>query len=296
MAPEDSYGHDPQLARPHGAHAAAARRAHGPCVARLVRDRPTRPAAACARPDELFRKHALGSFDACSLDVTIDPAMLLFLSGTTTRKDAPNENYARELMELFTLGADRGLHRARRPRAGAGADRVDRRLPRQRRHVNFRFAASATTTASRRSSATPGNFDWRGLVPPLPRACGPRPVLRHPPVGPLRPARAAGLFHPVGAGGAVRSVGLRDPPRRSRRSWPTRTCTRARASSRRRWWRSPGMLRARHRGVHHRPRGPGSPTWPASGRSVRRTSPGGTSRPGSTPRASRVAGPVAGSS
>jgi uncharacterized protein (DUF1800 family) len=40
--------------------------------------------------------------------VTRDPAMLLWLNGAENAKWAPNENYARELMELFTLGARRG--------------------------------------------------------------------------------------------------------------------------------------------------------------------------------------------
>ncbi|MDX6662228.1 MAG: hypothetical protein QOG09_330 [Solirubrobacterales bacterium] len=53
----------------------------------------------------LFRKRALGSFKQLLLDVTHDPAMLIWLSGNENSKDAPNENYARELMELFTLGA-----------------------------------------------------------------------------------------------------------------------------------------------------------------------------------------------
>ena len=55
-----------------------------------------------------FRRNALGSFRQLLLDVTTDPAMLQWLSGYVNRKEAPNENYARELMELFTLGADRG--------------------------------------------------------------------------------------------------------------------------------------------------------------------------------------------
>ena len=42
--------------------------------------------------------------------VTTDPAMLLFLNGMSNRGGAVNENYARELMELFTLGADRGAY------------------------------------------------------------------------------------------------------------------------------------------------------------------------------------------
>jgi uncharacterized protein (DUF1800 family) len=55
----------------------------------------------------LFRNGALGSFKELLLGVTRDPAMLIWLSGLDNAKDAPNENYGRELMELFTLGADR---------------------------------------------------------------------------------------------------------------------------------------------------------------------------------------------
>ena len=60
--------------------------------------------------NELLRSHALGSFATLIMDVTIDPAMLVFLSGIDNHRWAPNENYARELMELFTLGADRGAY------------------------------------------------------------------------------------------------------------------------------------------------------------------------------------------
>jgi hypothetical protein len=58
--------------------------------------------------NKLFRKHALGSFSKLLLGVTRDPAMLIWLSGVDNTKEAPNENYGRELMELFTLGAGRG--------------------------------------------------------------------------------------------------------------------------------------------------------------------------------------------
>ncbi len=60
--------------------------------------------------NELFRAHALGSFETLALEVTKNPAMLVFLNGIDNRKGRPNENYARELMELFTLGADRGAY------------------------------------------------------------------------------------------------------------------------------------------------------------------------------------------
>jgi uncharacterized protein (DUF1800 family) len=60
------------------------------------------------RQNALFRRYWLGNFRDLTLAVTRDPAMLLWLSGTDNTKWSPNENYARELMELFTLGAGRG--------------------------------------------------------------------------------------------------------------------------------------------------------------------------------------------
>ncbi len=56
--------------------------------------------------NQFLRNHAFDTFDNILLGITADPAMLFFLDLTTSRKNAPNENYARELMELFTLGLD----------------------------------------------------------------------------------------------------------------------------------------------------------------------------------------------
>jgi uncharacterized protein (DUF1800 family) len=56
------------------------------------------------RQNRLLRKHALGSFRTLAGKVARDPAMQLFLSLTDNDKDAPNENFARELLELFTIG------------------------------------------------------------------------------------------------------------------------------------------------------------------------------------------------
>jgi hypothetical protein len=53
---------------------------------------------------ELFRKLGLGSFRDLLDNVGHDPAMLVWLDGQYNRKGKPNENYAREVMELFTLG------------------------------------------------------------------------------------------------------------------------------------------------------------------------------------------------
>jgi uncharacterized protein (DUF1800 family) len=58
----------------------------------------------------LFRLHGLGSFASLLKAVTTDPAMLLWLNGNQNVRGRPNENYSRELMELFTLGANRGAY------------------------------------------------------------------------------------------------------------------------------------------------------------------------------------------
>ncbi|RYD52191.1 MAG: DUF1800 domain-containing protein [Sphingobacteriales bacterium] len=52
----------------------------------------------------VFRTHALGNFGALLTAVSTSPAMLSFLNNQQNRKKHPNENFARELMELFTLG------------------------------------------------------------------------------------------------------------------------------------------------------------------------------------------------
>jgi uncharacterized protein (DUF1800 family) len=54
--------------------------------------------------NQLFRKYAFGNFKQLVKDVSVDPAMLIYLDGNNSRGSGPNENYAREVMELFTMG------------------------------------------------------------------------------------------------------------------------------------------------------------------------------------------------
>lgn len=51
-----------------------------------------------------LRENALGNFRELTKIITIDPAMLRYLNGNQNTAAAPNENYARELLELFTIG------------------------------------------------------------------------------------------------------------------------------------------------------------------------------------------------
>ncbi|HEU4717418.1 MAG TPA: DUF1800 domain-containing protein, partial [Bacteroidia bacterium] len=55
-----------------------------------------------------LRKYALGSFRDMLHAISVDPAMIIWLNNQQNKKDAPNENFAREVMELFTLGEGNG--------------------------------------------------------------------------------------------------------------------------------------------------------------------------------------------
>jgi len=60
--------------------------------------------ALVSRQIDIFRRLGLGNFRELLLAVTKDAAMLLWLDGSNNKRGRPNENYAREVMELFTLG------------------------------------------------------------------------------------------------------------------------------------------------------------------------------------------------
>ncbi len=62
--------------------------------------------------NQLFREHSLGKFrDLLTISAT-SPAMLYYLDNVANRRQAPNENYAREIMELHTMGVDGGYTQA----------------------------------------------------------------------------------------------------------------------------------------------------------------------------------------
>jgi uncharacterized protein (DUF1800 family) len=63
-----------------------------------------RYAPALFRQNALYRRHALGNFATLLREVARDPAMLIYLDGMRSVARQPNENFGRELLELFTLG------------------------------------------------------------------------------------------------------------------------------------------------------------------------------------------------
>src|SRR5207237_829298 len=79
---------------------------------------------------QLFRENGLGNFETLLQKVTRDPAMLIWLDNRQNRKGSPNENYAREVMELFTVGignyTEQDIHEAARAFTGHTLDKTQK--------------------------------------------------------------------------------------------------------------------------------------------------------------------------
>ena len=73
---------------------------------RLMAAKPGEDAGGAKGQLELLREHALGNFRDLLLAIAQDPAMLFWLDGRSNVRGKPQENFARELMELFTMGVD----------------------------------------------------------------------------------------------------------------------------------------------------------------------------------------------
>ena len=119
------------------------------------------------RQNDLFRQNALGNFKQLVKLVTIDPAMLRYLNGNTNIVGRPNENYARELQELFTIGkgpeiaqgnytnyTEQDVQAAARVLTGF-ADTGYRNA--QNATINYSFTASRHDTTNKQFSSAYGN-------------------------------------------------------------------------------------------------------------------------------------------
>jgi uncharacterized protein (DUF1800 family) len=114
------------------------------------------------KQNQLLRSHALGSFEQLLLDVTRDPAMLLWLNGTSNSKDSPNENYAREMMELFTLGAERGAYSERDVREQARSlTGFQNKWKQGLGDYNFHYDAHDHDTGMKVVFRKRGRYDWK---------------------------------------------------------------------------------------------------------------------------------------
>lgn len=77
---------------------------------------------------DIIRKNSLGNFSVLLNEISKTPAMLQFLNNQQNKKDHPNENFARELMELFTIGrgnyTEQDVKEAARAFTGYGFDKT----------------------------------------------------------------------------------------------------------------------------------------------------------------------------
>lgn len=107
--------------------------------------------------NKLLREHALGRFKPLLSGIAHDPAMTLWLDGNSNIKGAPNENFAREIMELFSLGVgnytEKDIQEAARAFTGWGSA-----------GENFLFNAALHDEGEKTVLGTTGNLNGDEVV------------------------------------------------------------------------------------------------------------------------------------
>lgn len=108
--------------------------------------------------NQLVRRQALGSYAELLAAMAKDPAMLTFLDNQVNKKASPNENFARELMELFSLGAgnytEQDVKEAARALTGRGVSREG----------NYEFHRRLHDDGEKTILGVMDTFDGDGLV------------------------------------------------------------------------------------------------------------------------------------
>lgn len=111
------------------------------------------------RQNALFREQALGHFPTLLKAVSRDPAMMVYLDLQPSKKDHPNENWAREVMELFTLGI--GNYTEPDVKAAAAAFTGYRIDPARQ---EFRFAAAQHDESEKTFLGQTGSFSGDDIL------------------------------------------------------------------------------------------------------------------------------------
>jgi uncharacterized protein (DUF1800 family) len=106
------------------------------------------------RQNDIFRRNSAGNWLALLTEVSKDPAMLIWLDQAQSRKEHPNENFAREVMELFVLGeghyTERDVTEAARALTGWSLERGPQ---------EFVYRRNAHDTGTKTILGQSGNFD-----------------------------------------------------------------------------------------------------------------------------------------
>ena len=180
--------------------------------------------------NRLLRRNALGRFDHLLVQITANPAMLVWLSGTDNRKGAPNENYGAGADGAVHPRRGKRVHREGRPRAGARAHRAGRALDAEQGPDQLPLRSDPARPGREDRVRQAGQLRLAGLCLALRPAPEARAVLRRQAVELLR-ARPTGCKDAGRPGSeSTRSATSRCDPC-SRRSSAIRRCTPARAWS-----------------------------------------------------------------
>ena len=111
------------------------------------------------RQNELFRKHALGNYKELIHAISKDAAMLGYLDNFKSSKKSPNENFARELLELFTLGegnySEQDIKQAARAFTGWSIDR---------KAGEYKFRKAMHDFGEKKFLGRLGNFDGHDII------------------------------------------------------------------------------------------------------------------------------------
>lgn len=116
--------------------------------------------------NEIFRRNATGNFKTLLSEVSKDPAMILYLDNNQNQKGRPNENFAREVMELFTLGighyTEHDIQQSARAYTGWSVQRP--RADDNLRMANFIYRPRLHDDSQKEFFGRTGNFDGDDIL------------------------------------------------------------------------------------------------------------------------------------
>jgi uncharacterized protein (DUF1800 family) len=109
--------------------------------------------------NQLYRELGLGNYHTLTQRMAVEPAMLVYLNNANNVKGTPNQNFARELMELFTLGVgnytEDDVTAAARAWTGHNADQPD---------FPYRFVADRHDSGTKTFFGVTRNWDGPGII------------------------------------------------------------------------------------------------------------------------------------
>ena len=123
---------------------------------------------AVASQIEMFRTHSLGNFRTILLELSRDPAMILWLDNDTNHKGSPNENYGRELLELFSMGvgnySEEDVKECARAFTGWTIDNFTPRYPWGAFPLNFEYRAEDHDDSEKEFLGHRGRFNGEDII------------------------------------------------------------------------------------------------------------------------------------